>query len=61
MSGKPASDSSPSTGGRFLCLCFLALVVAGVTFAVTATLVSIIERKQEARVPFVRDGSRSMK
>ncbi|MCC9605918.1 ammonia-forming cytochrome c nitrite reductase subunit c552 [Blastopirellula sp. JC732] len=54
MSSKPANESSPSTGGRFIFLCFLALVVAGVTFAVTATLINIFERKQEARVPFVR-------
>ncbi|PQO47469.1 ammonia-forming cytochrome c nitrite reductase subunit c552 [Blastopirellula marina] len=54
MSSNQPNAASPSSGGRFLFLCFLALAVAGVTFAVTAVLVNIFERKQEARAPFVR-------
>jgi len=39
---------------RTLMLAILLVLVAGVTFGVTALLVTIVEHKQEARTPFVR-------
>lgn len=50
----PASPPVSSTRSRFLALLGLMLVFAVVTFVVAAVLVSIFERRQEARQPFVR-------
>lgn len=46
------TDRPPS--GRILVLTLLFLLAAAVALGVTAVLVSIIERRQEARTPFVR-------
>lgn len=50
--GSNAVGSMPR--GRFRFLGLLLLLVAAVTFGVTALLVSIFEHKQEGRTPFVR-------
>jgi nitrite reductase (cytochrome c-552) len=55
--GGDAGETSPAaTRGRrrVLILAALLLIVALVTFGVTALLVTIFEHKQEARTPFVR-------
>jgi nitrite reductase (cytochrome c-552) len=61
-SGETAAAASDPNSSRdtfskrrpVLFLAVLLLVLAGVTFGVTALLVTIFERKQEAREPFVR-------
>jgi nitrite reductase (cytochrome c-552) len=50
----PASDKQSRLRRPVLFFSILILVVAVVTFVVTAVLVSIFEHRQEARTPFVR-------
>lgn len=52
MTTAPTSDAPKRSQMRFLAVLFLTLAL--VTVAVTALLVSIFQRKQEAREPFVR-------
>ena len=54
MNSDNTSSTKPSAGGSFFALAGLMLLFAVVTFGVVALLMSIYERKQEARVPFVR-------
>lgn len=51
--GQPLRSSGES-GRTLLMPALLLVVVAGVTFGVTALLVTIFEHKQESRTPFVR-------
>ena len=50
----PAPETTPRKNRKVLFLSILLFVLAGVTFGVTALLVTIIEHRQEAREPFVR-------
>jgi len=53
--GRTTSGTGPGRRTRILALiAAIAVVAAGVTFAVTALLVNIFEHKQEARNPFFR-------
>ncbi len=51
---QPAGPQPDSGGRRWLLPSVLLVIVAVVTFGVTALLVTIFEHQQEARVPFVR-------
>ncbi|GAA4437255.1 ammonia-forming cytochrome c nitrite reductase subunit c552 [Bremerella cremea] len=55
MSSEPSmSPSKGSRGNSFFGLVGLMLLFAVITFGVVALLMNIFERKQEARIPFVR-------
>lgn len=54
MTSENTPSAKPSAGSRFFTLAGLMLLFAALTFGVVALLMSIYERKQEARVPFVR-------
>lgn len=53
MTFRPPRSGRPRSG-RIVPILLLVLVAAGVAFGVTALLVTIVERRQEARTPFVR-------
>lgn len=53
-SNDPQTNAGQRAGRRFLPLAILLLLTALLTFGVTALLIDIFGRKQEARTPFVR-------